>query len=399
MQQLLSVNRYIPKICLVLFVLFFYLSIKTLTIQPQGRLEVAPNDQNTQIAPVTIRDEKLKLDSMSKKINKPVYSHPIDIEDDKCIKKYLGTPESILKSRFKEEFKHVTCAKLLFGNISDAVYGDAKNLMSKQKKKPFSPTYLQDNIQDIGCIQFKLTRGYHISVGSLEEKEYPIAYNLLIHQDLDQVEKLLRAIYRPQNSYCIHIDAKVKPELVDSVRALASCFDNVYLASRLERIVYAGFSRLQADINCMKDQVNQPIKWKYLINTAGQGFPAKTNAEMVKILKIYNGANDIEGIYGPRVHRGRFVSEWKELGADTANPKMNKTGRTNPNPPHNIDIVRGSAYGIFSRQFIEWLLTDDKAKALLEWSRHTWSPDEHYWATLHHRYSNPHLHPPGGYAG
>jgi hypothetical protein len=34
-------------------------------------------------------------------------------------------------------------------------------------------------------------------------------------------------------------------------------------------------------------------KWKYFINLTGQEFPLKTNQEIVKILKSYKGANDV----------------------------------------------------------------------------------------------------------
>ena len=54
---------------------------------------------------------------------------------------------------------------------------------------------------------------------------------------------------------------------------------------------------------------------------------------------------------------------------------------------------------MFSRAFVEFLLTDKKAQHLLDWSRTTYSPDEHYWATLHHTYSNPHIKSPGSYTG
>ena len=87
---------------------------------------------------------------------------------------------------------------------------------------------------------------------------------------------------------------------------------------------------------------------------------------------------------------------WKER-ADLG--KVQDMNITHGEPPHDIDIVRGSAYGIFSRKFVEFILNDQRAKDLLEWSRDTYSPDEHYWATLHHTYSNPHLHTPGGYSG
>ena len=74
-------------------------------------------------------------------------------------------------------------------------------------------------------------------------------------------------------------------------------------------------------------------------------------------------------------------------------------GRTNPPPPQDIDIVKGSAYGAFSRGFVDFILTDPAAKDLLLWSRTTWSPDEFYWSTLNHKFANPHLHAPGAYSG
>ena len=211
---------------------------------------------------------------------------------------------------------------------------------------------------------------------------------------LTQLARLLRAIYRPHNVYCVHVDAQSAKDFMAAVTSLVSCFDNVRLASRLERVVYAGFSRLQADINCMKDHNQSSIQWRYLINTAGQAFPLRTNAELVKILQLYNGSNDIEGLYGARILRGRFQNEWIEDGGG-----LKKTGKRNPPPPDDIDIVRGSAYGVFSRNFVRFIIEDRRALNLLEWSRKTWSPDEFYWSTLHHTYSNPHLHTPGAFSG
>ena len=61
---------------------------------------------------------------------------------------------------------------------------------------------------------------------------------------------------------------------------------------------------MQADIDCMQDHVMYSgVNWHYLINVAGQSYPLRTPEEMVDILRIYNGANDIEGIYNRRVFR------------------------------------------------------------------------------------------------
>ena len=53
----------------------------------------------------------------------------------------------------------------------------------------------------------------------------------------------------------------------------------------------------------MQDHIAQKVKWRYLINVAGQAFPLRTPEEMVDVLRIYNGSNDIEGIYKRRIFR------------------------------------------------------------------------------------------------
>ena len=45
-------------------------------------------------------------------------------------------------------------------------------------------------------------------------------------------------------------------------------------------------------------------------------------------------------------------------------------------------IYSGLAYNFYSRDFVEFALTSKVSKYLLEWSRETYSPDEHFWATL-----------------
>ncbi|GFN80848.1 beta-1,3-galactosyl-o-glycosyl-glycoprotein beta-1,6-n-acetylglucosaminyltransferase-like [Plakobranchus ocellatus] len=108
-----------------------------------------------------------------------------------------------------------------------------------------------------------------------EEHHFPIAFIILFHTSLDQVLFLLRAIYRPQNVYCLTVDLNAKRELLEGISAVSSCFHNVFVASKLERVVYAGFSRLVADLHCMEDLLAHPIPWKYVINLPGQQFPLK----------------------------------------------------------------------------------------------------------------------------
>jgi len=57
-----------------------------------------------------------------------------------------------------------------------------------------------------------------------------------------QVERLLRSIYMPQNVYCLHVDAKSAAHVHQTAAAIANCFDNVFVASRLESVrIYIQF--------------------------------------------------------------------------------------------------------------------------------------------------------------
>lgn len=316
-------------------------------------------------------------------------------EGSNCSTDYLGAPSYVKSvgcsgSKFCEV---LTCKNLLLG--TDArVYDIARDFMDKHPKAFQSNAEIGKAADD--CDSFLQSRGYHMGPASSEDALFPIAFNILAHTNAGQMERLLRAIYRPQHSYCIHIDQKSSSDFFKVVMKITECFTNVFIASKLEKIVYAGFTRLQADINCMEDHIRNSVQWKYLLNIAALSFPLQTPEDMVRILKIYNGSNDIEGIHGARVLHFRFDSEWVER---TDTMTVNQTGKSNKPPPHDLDIVRGSAFGVFSRKFVEFILTDRRSLDLLEWSRKTYSPDEHFWATLHHTYTNPHLRTPGGYSG
>ena len=59
---------------------------------------------------------------------------------------------------------------------------------------------------ELGNVHFviRLPTGYPVSE---DELKFPIAFSILFYKELEQVENLLRTMYRPHNYYCLHIDA------------------------------------------------------------------------------------------------------------------------------------------------------------------------------------------------
>lgn len=109
---------------------------------------------------------------------------------------------------------------------------------------------------------------------------------------LKQVLHLLRAIYRPQNYYCIHVDSKSDPQFREVITTITYCLNNVFLSSRSVDVKWGTFTVLEPELICMEDLWKYKA-WKYFINLTGQEFPLKTNLEIVRILTAYRGANDV----------------------------------------------------------------------------------------------------------
>lgn len=246
---------------------------------------------------------------------------------------------------------------------------------------PLSENALQIPPGPAPCDDYLAHSHYLTAALSAEEAAFPLAYVMVVHKDFNTFERLFRAVYMPQNVYCVHVDQKAPRDFQAAVGRLLSCFPNAFLASRTESVVYGGISRLQADLHCLHDLVASKVAWKYVLNTCGQDFPMKTNLEIVRHLKGYRGQNITPGVLPPahaidrtkfvhREYRGRFISY------------VIKTAQLKPPPPHNLTIYFGSAYVALTREFANFVLGDQRALDLLLWSKDTYSPDEHFWVTL-----------------
>lgn len=233
------------------------------------------------------------------------------------------------------------------------------------------------------CQTFLTTRGYNEVPVSDAELSFPLAYSLVVHKNAPMVERILHAIYSPHNIYCIHYDQKSSPAFIKAIKNLAHCCQNVFIASKLESVEYAHISRLKADLNCLSDLLRSKVKWKYVINLCGQDFPLKSNYELVMELKKLNGSNMLESSQPSELKRQRFSfqHELKNVPYEYHRIPV-KTSVPKDLPPHDIEMFIGSAYFVLSWDFVNHISSSQLAKDFLTWSADTYSPDEHFWATL-----------------
>uniref|UniRef100_A0A3P8S3K2 Glucosaminyl (N-acetyl) transferase 4 n=1 Tax=Amphiprion percula TaxID=161767 RepID=A0A3P8S3K2_AMPPE len=233
------------------------------------------------------------------------------------------------------------------------------------------------------CSTFLQFRGYNDVCVSEEERDFPLAYSLVVHKSAWMVERLIRVLYSPTNIYCIHYDQKSSAHFISAMEGLARCLPNVFIASKRESVFYASISRLKADLNCLSDLLGSEVKWKYVINLCGQDFPLRSNIELVSELKRLNGANMLETSRPSQSKKQRFTFHHELRDASFEYQKLPvKTHQTKSPPPHGMKVFSGNAYFVLSREFVVHFESSAVVKDFLNWSEDTYSPDEHFWATL-----------------
>ena len=269
----------------------------------------------------------------------------------------------LLLPRLGSKWKHCTIPtdidKLCSGNITEGA-----NL----QKCP-----LEELSQD--CTLLREVHGYDKPVDK-EEMDFPLAFGLKMHTAPEQAEQLLRTIYRPHNVYCIHVDKKADDAVLRVMTSIAACFPNVILTDGIN-FVYGSYDSIRTELRTMTCALESTVRWRYYLNLAGQEFPLKTNLEMVRILKLFNGTNDIESFPVPKAYQKRFAHKYRLHEGHL----QNTTVRKEP-PTFKVEIRRGRQYSAFSRAFVAFIFFDDEAKSIMDYFRDTFYPEENIWATV-----------------
>lgn len=139
----------------------------------------------------------------------------------------------------------VSCAKL-FDN-DPAEQSKSQTVQRQKLKVPIPDEEYSKLTRD--CEKFKRERQYILNAVSPAEADFPIAYSMVVFKDVEQVERLLRAIYRPQNYYCVHVDTKASKQVCDQVLCNCILSENVVVVDFAQPARVRAFTRDVRHIN------------------------------------------------------------------------------------------------------------------------------------------------------
>ena len=132
---------------------------------------------------------------------------------------------------------HFNCEQLFKGDkdVIEAATNTAKYLNQSGTSGLTEDFYLS---QTKNCPKFLQSRGYFTQSLSEEERNFPIAFSILAFKDIEMFEVLLRAMYRPEHTFCVHIDLKSPAKYYRAVEAIVRCFPNVFLTVKRVGVRY-----------------------------------------------------------------------------------------------------------------------------------------------------------------
>ncbi|XP_067671908.1 beta-1,3-galactosyl-O-glycosyl-glycoprotein beta-1,6-N-acetylglucosaminyltransferase-like [Haliotis asinina] len=298
------------------------------------------------------------------------FSHGYHSNISNWIPNRTGRPQHTADWQTRDT-QDISCKKIVAGDADEIKRANV--IMTKEFRSSFLPEIYPALTSD--CGQYRRTRGFINRTMTSGERQFPIAFSILVYKHAEQVERLLRAVWRPHNVYCIHVDSKSSGVFKAAIQSMSKCFNNIIFPPKQVQVKWGTYTVLEPELLCMEALWKHKTGWKYFINLTGQEFPLKTNYELYRALEAYNGTNDIGGGY-----KGANLGRWKGRG----------------DPPHKIQPRKGGVHIAATREYVDYLLHNNVSRDLLKWVKKTGVPDETYFATLNY---NPHLKVPGSYKG
>lgn len=283
----------------------------------------------------------------------------------------------------------VNCSKILSGDETEL---EKVNKAMSVWKNALSDEAMLNKMHNCSWLQEYFSDNLY---NSELEKSFPLAFTFVVYDSPQQVLRLIRLLYRPQNVYCIHYD--VKSQHKQFFQSLARCIDNVVIASRLENVVWGYYTIMQAQMNCMQDLLEYRnkqarYKWKYLINLCGKELPLVTNRDMVvKMLKLNGSSSIVAQSCSTRSKVTKRIEHPVRLNANQTGIVVNEEIWLKDRPFNLSLFHKSSSYNALSFQFANYLAFNQTAKVVYDFFKQTKNAEEHFYATL---YKTPGI--PGG---
>lgn len=216
-------------------------------------------------------------------------------------------------------------------------------------------------------------------------EDISILYIMLMHREAEQSIRIIKALQDGDRSqFVVHVDGKV--DIPPQLASYAAKSTNVFLMTEGRvNVTWGAFSVVQATLNAMSYGFYLGLKFDRIINLSGTTYPLATPAEIRGALSKY-GVEDQLMHVSPKPNVP-FAKAWHYfVECDNRLHRIARFGL-----PHGLPLRTGSQWFVISRNFAEYLLTDEElVMPYMAYARHIIIADENFFATM--LLSSPYCH-------
>ncbi len=205
-----------------------------------------------------------------------------------------------------------------------------------------------------------------------------LGYLLLVHKNPHQFERLLRAIYDPDNAYLIHADLKSGRSFVDEIERIIKPYPRAWLMKPM-KCYWCGWSTVLIEREAIRQWLERADDGSFFINLSGQDFPLKTQAQLKEFLGRNARCNFLEinpGAEKEWVVRDRTRRYYLEVGRKIKRVPLIPAIRR-----LDVPLYKGSQWVALSRSFCEYLGKADLRK-YDRFFNYSFVPDESFFHTV-----------------
>ena len=280
----------------------------------------------------------------------------------------------------------VTLMKPSFSkNCSLLFQRDAKEIervidRNRLRKSPQYERELNDQLSFGDCTTIR-SEFMNNLYSTREELDFPLAFAMTIHENPQQILRLLKVIYRPHNLYCLHYDQKSSNLFKKVIQNLSRCLGNVIIPQTIVNVVWGCHTLLESQVSCMKALYDARSKypWRYAITLCGKELPLRTNREIVETLRPLNGTAVVPFIHQDSLELRQRITYKYIIGSDN---KCHKTETLLGPVPYGLEVKKNAAFVALPPEFVHFILHNKTALDLYEYMKGVFIAEEQYYGTV-----------------
>lgn len=221
-----------------------------------------------------------------------------------------------------------------------------------------------------------------------------IAYFVQVANDsLALIPRLLRAMHDPENTYVVHIDAKIPSSKRVALEMQISKLSNVHILPT-EMVTYKGVSMVMNTLAAIALALRVNRHWHYFINLSGSDYPLvapRIQRHLLARPRVPLGRLNFLTLF-PRKEWRPYAFRIRYMYWDPAVSGVQRSEsrlrvfrglRENPLEAHrHFTFTKAEAWMILSRPFVRFISRSAYAKRMLLAHLHVRSAPEHYFADV-----------------